>query len=128
VPDELDTAAAVARWRRALLDWVGVPVAEVDGRVATLAAFCAATGTSPGALLGGAGRALAPVLSAAAEHGASLVVRSFLIHNGLNTFGTVVCMPGTVAQLAEQGDGWARRARHRQWPGPADAGGDGGER
>jgi hypothetical protein len=108
IPDGFEASAAVQRWRRALLGWVGVPVAEVDGRVETLATFCTVTGTSPDAVLAAARYDLPPVLAAAEEQEARLVVQSFLIHNGLNVFGAVVCMPRTTVQLAEQGDRWAR--------------------
>jgi hypothetical protein len=96
----------VQRWRSALAEWVGVPAAEVDGRVEALATFCTAAGTSPDALLAAARDGLAPLLTAAEEQGVSLVVQSFLIHNGLNVFGAIVCMPRTVDELAEQGEQW----------------------
>lgn len=106
VPGGFEPAETVQRWRRALVEWVGVPAAEVDGRVETVATFCTAAGTSPDALLAAARDDLAPVLTAAEEQGASLVVQSFLIHNGLNVFGAIVCMPRTTDQLAEQGGRW----------------------
>lgn len=107
VPGGFEAAeTSVQRWRRALVEWVGVPSAEVDGRVKTLATVCTAAGTSPDALLAAARDDLALVLTTAGEQGASLVVESFLIHNGLNVFGAVVCMPRTADQLAEQGERW----------------------
>jgi hypothetical protein len=88
--------------------------------VEALATFCTVEGTSPDALLAAARDDLAPVLTAAEQQGTSLVVQSFLIHNGLNVFGAIVCMPHTADQLAEQGERWAPGARGRQGQAPSD--------
>lgn len=110
VPNGFETAeTSVQQWRRALVGWVGVPAAEVAGRVRTLATFCTAAGTSSQDLLAAARADLAAVLTAAEEQGAGLVVQSFLIHNGLNVFGAIVCMPRTADQLAEQDERWVPR-------------------
>lgn len=39
----------------------------------------------------------------ASGHPAGLYVLSFLIHNGINPYGDLVCMPRTVEDLARQG-------------------------
>lgn len=40
---------------------------------------------------------------------ANLVIQSFLVHNGVNVFGELICMPQTTAQIvAEQGEQWLR--------------------
>ena len=40
---------------------------------------------------------------------AKLIVQSFLVHNGVNVFGDLVCMPSTREQIvAEQGNQWIR--------------------
>ncbi len=49
-------------------------------------------------------------LSAARNSKANLVVQSFLVHNGINVFGDLVCMPDTVEGIMkEQGNQWASR-------------------
>jgi hypothetical protein len=49
-------------------------------------------------------------LSAARNSAANLVVQSFLVHNGINIFGDLVCMPDTVESIMkEQGNQWASR-------------------
>jgi hypothetical protein len=98
--------APVQRWERKLADRVGMSPSEIEERVATLLRVCAVIGRSPEQLLAEARLDCDPVVALGAECGADLVVRSFLIHNGVNTFGAIVCMPRTPEHLSEQGPRW----------------------
>jgi hypothetical protein len=42
-------------------------------------------------------------LKAARGKEVNLVVQSFLIHNGINVFGELVCMPGNAKDMADVG-------------------------
>src|SRR2546428_30597 len=79
--------------------------AERGVRLATLHEFCAATGSSPDGLVRIGVDDCGPIIAAAERHQRKRVVESFLIHNGINVFGPIVCMPRTKEQLREQG--WA---------------------
>ena len=94
---------SVERWRRGLHDRLGLSPAEIDERVGGLLEFCAATGSSPDGLVRIGVDDCGPVIAAAEEHHLKRVVESFLIHNGINVFGSIVCMPRTKEQLREQG-------------------------
>lgn len=105
---------SVIRWRRALLEWVGVDQVEVRRRVDAFLDYCSQAYLAPDALVERAAEGDAVVrtiLSVAEEHTVRVIVSSFLIHNGINIYGSLVCMPHTEAQLQEQGERWARRTR-----------------
>jgi len=87
----------VRRWERKLADRVGMTPVEIGQRVVTLRRVCAVTNRSPEQLLAEARLDCDAVVALGAECGADLVVRSFLIHNGVNTFGAIVCVPRTGA-------------------------------
>lgn len=95
----------VERWQRRLRDRSGLGSAECARLSAGLAEYCARRQVSPAALLATwmdfpdllvrrtPGSATAP----------NLAVESFLIHNGVNVFGEIVCVAGRPADLAAQG-------------------------
>lgn len=101
------------RWRDGLEEHVGLSTVEVEARQAALLQFCRAHGCTPGTLVAACRdgperlQRQAHYLTLASASPARLIVQSFLIHNGVNVFGEIVCMPATPAQVrAEQGAGW----------------------
>jgi hypothetical protein len=105
--------SSIERWRRELLHLTGCSLGEIADRLDVLMQFCAAQGVSPQDMIDEcrhgpdrmARRTL--YLRAARETQANLVVQSFLIHNGVNVFGELLCMPDTAeAVIREQGDQW----------------------
>lgn len=93
---------------------------ERDAHRASLLRFCATHDTDPDTLL--ARWQEYPDLTLRRRHGSAppqLAVESFLVHNGVNVFGDIVCMPRTPEQLAAQGK---RFVPDRASPGPADPG------
>lgn len=90
---------------RALEVRVGMPGAERAAHLAALRRFCESRGTDPASLL--AGWESHPELTLRRRYRATgqpnLSVESFLIHNGINVFGDIVCVPKTPAQVREQG-------------------------
>ncbi len=53
-------------------------------------------------------------LSAARNSNSNLVVQSFLVHNGINVFGELICMPDTVeGVMKEQGSQWVSERSYR---------------
>jgi hypothetical protein len=110
------TSAAVERWRDGLLHLTGCTPGEIAGRVDLLLQFCAELRVPPERLVNecryGPDRIAqrAFYLSAARRTKLNLVVQSFLVHNGINVFGELICMPGTVKSLIEdQGNQWTPR-------------------
>jgi hypothetical protein len=110
------TSAAVERWRDGLSHVTGCTPEEITEKVDLLLQFCAEQRVSPERLVnecrygpgGIAQRAF--YLSAARRTKMNLVVKSFLVHNGINVFGELICMPGTVKSLIEeQGNQWTPR-------------------
>jgi len=86
---------------------------EIAERLDVLRKFCAGQGITPEDMIeecrhGPDGMAQrASYLRAARESEANLVVQSFLVHNGINVFGDLVCMPATTdALIREQGEQW----------------------
>jgi len=109
---------AVGRWRHNLLTVTGLTPAEIDNRVSVLRQFCVEHGFTPETMAAECVSGPDKVarrdvyLQAARAHPANLIVQSFLIHNGFNVFGDLVCMPHTPEQvLAEQGEQWLRHAQ-----------------
>jgi hypothetical protein len=116
------TSAAVERWRDGLLHLTGCTPNEVAEKVNLLLEFCAEQQVSPERLVNEcryspdriAQRAF--YLSAARYAKMNLVVQSFLVHNGINVFGELICMPDTVKSLSrEQGNQWTPRL-HKDSP------------
>jgi hypothetical protein len=103
-------------WCDALLHLTGCAPGEVADKVDVLLGFCAEQRLLPEALIVecrcGAERMArrAFYLKKARGREVNLVVQSFLIHNGINTFGELVCMPGKAKDVAkEQGEQWQRQ-------------------
>jgi hypothetical protein len=97
-------ADPVADWQRRLAERIGMTGAERSRLLDGLTAFCSRHGTDPVALL--AGWAGYPELTVRRRGGggaANLAVESFLIHNGVNVFGDIVCVAGRAEDLAAQG-------------------------
>ncbi|HUZ39389.1 MAG TPA: hypothetical protein VMV17_23955 [Streptosporangiaceae bacterium] len=99
------TSPAVERWTGLLGSRVGMSAAEIADLHRELLTFCAEHQLGPDALLE---KWLDyPELTARRRHDAgtppNLAVESFLIHNGVNVFGDIVCIPGRPEDLAQQG-------------------------
>ncbi len=107
---------SIDRWRHELLHLTGCSPEEVADKLDVLIRFCASQGVSPETIVNDCRRGPDPIqrrayyLSATRETGAKLVLQSFLIHNGVNVFGDLVCMPATTDTVVrEQGEQWAGR-------------------
>jgi hypothetical protein len=110
------SSSCVERWRRGLLHITGCSSHEIVERVDILLEFRAGRGVSPERMIDESRRSPDRIerrtfyLSAARNTQADLVVQSFLIHNGINIFGELICMPNTVeGVMKEQGSQWASR-------------------
>jgi hypothetical protein len=108
--------SSIERWRRGLLHLTGCSPDEIAERVEVLMRFCAGQGASPDDIIDecrrGPDRMARRTFYLRAAHAseANLVVQSFLIHNGINVFGELVCMPATPrAIVTEQGEQWKLR-------------------
>jgi len=108
--------AAVARWRDGLLHITGCTPEEVAERLDLLFQFCVEHRVSPVGLIHKcrysrdkmALRAF--YLGAARRTPMNLAVQSFFVHNGINVFGELVCMPDTLERIVEdQGEQWRPR-------------------
>jgi hypothetical protein len=110
VPDGWRTCAAIGRWRRHLLQIVRCSPEEIANKIDALLKFCADEKTAPDSIVEQCFHDTSQrksYLGKAAACGMSLVLQSFLIHNGINTFGELVCMPATPETLVrEQGPQW----------------------
>lgn len=105
---------AVIRWCHGLQQVTGLTQTETAARLDLLLDFCVRHDVAPQTIADAccsgpdtmAQRAL--YLKAAREDGtANLVVQSFLVHNGINIFGDLVCLPrGSQQVVAEQGAQW----------------------
>jgi hypothetical protein len=111
----------VERWRRGLSQLTGCPPHEIAERLDVLLQFCAERAVSPERMIEechcAADRSERRMfyLSAAHNTKANLVVQSFLVHNGINVFGELVCMPNTVEGIVkEQGNQWVSKERQDQ--------------
>jgi hypothetical protein len=111
----------VERWRRGLSQVTGCSPHEIAERLEVLLEFCAERAVSPERMIEEC--RCAPdrsqrrefYLSAAHNTKANLVVQSFLVHNGINVFGELVCLPNTVEGIMkEQGNQWVSRQRPDQ--------------
>jgi hypothetical protein len=106
----------VKRWGDGLFHVTGCSPREIAERLDVLQRFCAEQRVSPQRMidecLQGPDRMArrAFYLSAARNSPANLIIQSFLVHNGINVFGELVCIPGTTqAILKEQGEQWLSR-------------------
>lgn len=112
-PTQWHSYPSVQRWCAGLLHVTGLTQAEVANRLNTLFQFCLLQGIDPEIVAEecrkGEDRVArrAFYLHIAGQTPASLIVQSFLVHNGVNVFGDLVCMPSTREQIvAEQGNRW----------------------
>lgn len=110
------TSPAVTRWVELLSSRVGMSDEEIAGCHRDLLAFCAEHQVCPDALLE---RWLDyPELTVrrrpAAATAPNRAVESFLIHNGINVFGDIVCVAGRPEDLARQGAWFAAPAVDRR--------------
>lgn len=104
---------SIQRWSAGLLHVTGLTPAEVANRLDTLFQFCLQQGIDPEIMAEecrkGEDRVArrAFYLHIASKTPANVIVQSFLVHNGVNVFGDLICMPSTRQQLvAEQGKQW----------------------
>ncbi|MGH8931016.1 MAG: hypothetical protein ACRDZO_10435 [Egibacteraceae bacterium] len=96
----------VYRWRLGLAKRVGLCEPEIAERVAQLEQYCAAHGITPDRLLKSWEERgdLTVRRRPGATEAPNLAVESFLIHNGVNIFGDIVCVAGRrLEDLAAQG-------------------------
>ena len=95
----------VARWQQQLCERVGVEAPEVAERCHELAEFCRARGLSPAELLGRWQDFPELLVRRQPRSGVApyLAVESYLIHNGVNVFGDIVCVAGRPEDLVLQG-------------------------
>ncbi|MGQ0837494.1 hypothetical protein [Actinokineospora sp.] len=103
----------VARWQLRLAQRIGMGQAERNLLRAGLDQYCAGHQVSPEELL--ANWLDHPELTVRRRPGSTeqpnLAVESFLIHNGVNVFGEIVCVAGARPEdLAAQGS-WFTRGR-----------------
>lgn len=107
------TGVEVERWQERLAERVGMGAAERARLRAGLLEFCARYDVTPSALL--ATWCDYPELTIRRRPGAvaapNLAVESFLIHNGVNVFGEIVCVAGRAEDLAAQGAWFVRSPR-----------------
>ncbi len=114
-PDRGESEGPVDLWLRRLAQRLGLPPEECERRRAILLSFCAERGMGPSDLLDRwladpdlARRRTKPGLTRADAR--LLVVESFLIHNGINIFGDLVCVPVSQKDLADQGPWFTGRS------------------
>jgi hypothetical protein len=107
------TCPAMQRWRRGLAEATGLTETELASRQHGLFQFCAMHGLDPETMAEECRSGPARVerrqfyLALAQQSPANLIVQSFLIHNGINVFGDIVCMPDTIEKVVrEQGEQW----------------------
>ena len=110
------STAYVERWCNELLHFIGCTPREVTEKVDLLLQFCAEQQVSPERLINecryGPDRMGKPAfyLNVVRRTKMNLVVQSFLVHNGINVFGKLVCMPSTrKSMIEEQGEQWELR-------------------
>jgi hypothetical protein len=110
------SSRCVTRWCEELLHITGCAPNEVLEKVNLLLQFCTEHQVSPERLVNecryGPDRLAqrAFYLNLKNRTKMNLVLLSFLVHNGINVFGELVCMPATIKSLVEhQGDQWTPR-------------------
>jgi hypothetical protein len=111
---------SVERWRNGLARITGCSAKEIALRIDVLLEFCAEHGLSSERMIeecrSGPDRLERRTfyLSAARNSNSNLVVQSFLVHNGINVFGELICMPNTVdGVVQEQGSQWVSKRSYR---------------
>jgi hypothetical protein len=104
---------SIERWRHGLLHVTGLTQAEVADRLDILFQFCVHQGFDPEAVAAECRHSpdrltrRAFYLQIARDTPANLIFQSFLVHNGVNVFGDLICMPSTREQIvSEQGKQW----------------------
>ncbi len=110
------TSPAVSRWLSRLGSRIGMSDAEIAALHRELLVFCAEHQVDPEVLLE---KWLDyPELTVRRRRDAAtspnLAVESFLIHNGVNVFGDIVCIPGRPEDLAQQGAQFVPPTAHGQ--------------
>jgi len=105
---------SVQRWSEELLNVTGLTPAEVENRLEVLFQFCMLRGFDPEEVATECRHSPDRLarrtyyLQIAQESPSNLIFQSFLVHNGVNIFGDLICMPSTTEQVvAEQGKQWA---------------------
>lgn len=107
--DEVDIPEgphSVHRWRDALTRRVGLSTEEIDERVAQLEAVCRHHGITPATLLVSweERASLTDRRRSGTGERPSVVVESFLIHNGVNVFGEAAVR--SLARSGAWGSAW----------------------
>lgn len=110
-PADAGAPDPVERWQRRLSRHVGMSEPERRALRAGLDEFCSRHGVDPATLL--LKWETYPELTVRRRprcgEPANLAVESFLIHNGVNVFGDLVCVPGSrPSDLADQGERFTR--------------------
>ena len=107
---------SIQRWSEGLLNMTGLTPSEVEDRQDILFQFCIIRGFDPEVVANECRHSpdrharRAYYLEIAQSSSSYRVFQSFLVHNGVNIFGELICMPSTPEQLvAEQGQRWAPR-------------------
>ena len=105
----LEESHAVRRWQELLAARIGRSDAEIATLVAGLELFCLRHAVSPEHVLNRweSFAELTVRRRPAAVESPNLAVESFLVHNGVNIFGDIVCVPGRPEDLAAQGPQFA---------------------
>jgi hypothetical protein len=100
-----DQSHAVQRWQEQLAARIGMSEAEIATLRAALEVFCLRHAVSPEHVL--QRWESFPELTVRRRPGAvespNLAVESFLVHNGVNVFGNIVCVAWRPEDLAAQG-------------------------
>lgn len=101
----LDESDAVRCWQERLAARIGMSDAEIATLMAGLESFCLRYAVSPEHVLHRweSFAELTVRRRPAAVESPNLAVESFLVHNGVNIFGDIVCVPWRPEDLAAQG-------------------------
>lgn len=95
---------SVDRWQQQLAERVGLGEIEITRLLDGLLGFCELNATDPDALVTTWQDHPSLMVRRRGSGEPNLAVESFLIHNGINVFGDIVCVAARPADLAEQGD------------------------
>lgn len=113
----------VARWQDQLRKQVGMTDPERNRLRAGLDAYCVQHGVTPEQLL--AQWQTHPELTVRrrpkASESPNLAVESFLVHNGINVFGEIVCVAARPEDLARQGPWFTARVTSQARAAPSAA-------